>query len=175
VDESDRQRRFDELYRTNQVHLRAFVLAVTRDNHRCDDILQEVSLVLWRRLDDFDASRSFLPWARGVAANCILKESERRRRAPPALSPEALACVADATTLAEPDPSDRQQALRRCLDALGERGRQLLTLRYERALGIEELARVAGTTIAAVKKGLYRTRARLVDCMRERLGRAERG
>jgi RNA polymerase sigma-70 factor (ECF subfamily) len=174
MDIPDLQQRFGEFFRLSQAPLRAFVLAVTRDEHRCDDILQEVSVVLWRRFADFDPTRPFLAWARGIAANCILKDGERRRRALPALSPEAIACIAQAESGADDGPSPRAEALRRCLSALGERSRRLLALRYERGLGIEDLAKAVDTSVAAARKSLYRVRSKLLVCVHARLQRQDR-
>ncbi|MDD7987294.1 sigma factor [Lentisphaera marina] len=44
----------------------AMAYSVCRVHHLCDDILQEVSITLIKKADDFDSSKAFLPWAIGI-------------------------------------------------------------------------------------------------------------
>ena len=71
---------FTELFLRHQAELKTFVVAVVRDWGRSEDILQEVSIVLWRKFDQYDSTKPFGPWARGVAWREVLKD--RRRDAP---------------------------------------------------------------------------------------------
>src|SRR5688572_22119018 len=62
--------------------LRGFILTYVRDVSRAEDILQDVSVVLWKKYDAYESDRSFLSWALGVARKEILhthRESARSR------------------------------------------------------------------------------------------------
>src|SRR5438034_6834874 len=89
----ERQERFLRLFLPEQGGIRAFIRATVWDRARCDDLFQEVALVLWRELDRYEPERPFGAWARGIAAKTVLKSYRDAKRAPVALSPEAIVAV----------------------------------------------------------------------------------
>src|SRR6187431_2279785 len=90
VDGDARQERFLALFLPEQGSVRAFIRSIVWDRTHCEDLFQEVALVLWRELDRYDANRPFGAWARGVAAKTVLKSLRQAKRAPLALSSEAM-------------------------------------------------------------------------------------
>jgi len=167
----DQHQQFLELFLRHQHDLTAFVASVVRDWHRAQDILQELAVILWEKFDDYDRSRSFGAWARGIAHHLIQRDYERFRRSLPLLSPEAIAALLVAYDQEDVGTSSELEALRNCMGQLSERSKILLRLRYEEELSIESCAdRIAGTAVA-VKKALTRIRAQLHRCVDQRLGR----
>ena len=71
---------FSSLVRAHQDAIRAFVSV--RLNNRCeaDDLAQEVFVVAWRKIEDYDHTASFRAWLRGIAHN-LLRNHWRKRRA----------------------------------------------------------------------------------------------
>jgi RNA polymerase sigma-70 factor (ECF subfamily) len=167
---TDRQEEFLKLLLSSELEIRAFIGSVVRAAHDCDDTFQEVALTLWKEFSRYDRSRSFGAWARGIAVNKLLQRRDQTRRLPLVLSPEAIQAVASAFDRSEGAASRESEALEHCLDQLPEKSRQLLALRYERSLKIEEIAReLGGTTVDAIYQSLSRLRARLQDCVSRRL------
>lgn len=164
-----RQDEFLKLLLTHQTGLKAFIGAVVLDRHWRDDVFQEVAVTLWQQLDTYDWDRPFGAWARGIAARKILQLRDQNARFPTVLSPETMQAV-----LAEFDATDapapaRVDALRGCLQDLPAHARQLLALRYERNLSCTTIAAETGRSVAAVYQTLSRVRARLEECIRQRL------
>jgi len=161
---------FLTLFLRHQGDLRAFLGALLTDPHQRDDVFQEVALVLWKQFDDYDRARSFGAWARGIAANKVLQTRERLARSPVALAPDAIHALLDAFARTEEEQSpDRADALRRCLERLPDHSRQLLAQRYEKGLDVGEIARQLGRSLDSTYQALSRVRARLEDCIRQRL------
>ena len=170
----DRHQQFLELFLRHQHDVRAFIGSVVRDWHRSEDIVQELATILWQKFDEYDAERPFGAWARGIAANLVLRDLKRQRQAMPQLSPEAVQSVLEAhdrQSVTESGPE--LEALRRCLQRLAEHARRLVRLRYGEDLGVEAIAERVGTTAAAAKKALTRIRAQLQQCVAERLAHSE--
>lgn len=159
---------FLRLLTAAQPDLRAFVAACVREPAGRDDVVQEVTLVLWRRFADYDRSRPFGAWARGVAC-LVLKAWWRRTRQHQALEPAAI----EALTAAWEDPDgsheEELEALRRCLDEIDGRQRRWLELRYAEGLNCAAVAKRLGGSATAVQRALHRLRERLADCLRRRL------
>ena len=58
---------FLDLLGSSENRLRAFIPgALTTADDRAD-FFQDVVLILWRKFDQYDAARPFLPWAMGIA------------------------------------------------------------------------------------------------------------
>jgi RNA polymerase sigma-70 factor (ECF subfamily) len=166
----DRQEQFLKLFLTHQGDIRAFILSQVRDRNVCDDLLQEVALTLWRKFEEYDPSRSFGAWARGIAHNKVLQERRDRSRRPSwSFSEEASEAIARAYDETESEAADREEALRGCLEKLPEPSRRMLHDRYEEDLDLETLAQRVGKTVMAAYKTLSRIRQNLQHCIERRL------
>jgi RNA polymerase sigma-70 factor (ECF subfamily) len=162
------QREFLKLFLADQAELQLFVRSLVRDRQDCDDICQSVALVLWAKFDQYDASRSFAAWARGIAA--IEVQRQRSRRTPMPFSPEAVTAIVDAFDRRESEnTSDEMEALRDCVAGLPEEDQQMLGYRYSQQLSADEIAEQMDRTSAAVHKSLWRLRTRLLECVQRRI------
>jgi len=68
-----------------------------------------------------------------------------------------------------PDVSDRQVALRFCLDKLPNASRELILLRYEHQTPIRKMADKLQRTEDAIKSALVRIRKSLANCITNRM------
>jgi RNA polymerase sigma-70 factor (ECF subfamily) len=135
---------------------------------QAEDAFQEVFLVVHRRLGDYDRSRDFSAWVRGIARNIALKLRERSGRLR-ATAPDTLMALADrALDETDDDPAEDLSGLAGCLDRLKGDHRRLLDGRYREGRSIAELAVESGSTAGAVQVMLSRLRASLLDCLRRK-------
>ncbi len=161
---------FLELLLSNQVAIKAYIGACVRDRVLRDDLFQEVALVLWDRFDEFDdANAPFLAWARGIAANKILKEYRRIARSSVVLSPESLESMSQAYERTVTDISEKRVALEICIEQLPEKSRSLLNQHYKYGQPIVEIARGMKKRTDAVYQSLSRIRKRLAECVQLRM------
>ena len=73
---------FEILVREHADMLMAYLRALAWNDALVEDAFQEAIIVAWRRLPDFDRSRPFAPWLRGIARNTLLgiaRKHQRRR------------------------------------------------------------------------------------------------
>ena len=165
------QEDFLKLFVCHQAEIRAFLGMLIRDRHACEDVMQEVALVLWREFPRYDPARRFGAWARGIAANKVLQYREKHGRTAVVFSPEAIQAVVDAADGEESRTLPRLDALEQCVERLPERSRGLIDLRYGESLTLEQIAQELRSTADAVHKALSRLRLRLEDCVEQRLAR----
>ncbi len=163
----DRHAEFLRLFLANQVDLKAFLGSLLRDRAALEDVFQETSLVLWQKYAEYDPTRPFGAWARGIASNKILQDREKSRRLPLAFSPASIRAILEAFDRGAPEAAD-PGPLRDCVGRLPERSRRLLALRYEQSLKLGEIARRVGSTLDAVHKTLSRLRDALEECLRRK-------
>lgn len=170
MEPSERQAEFLKVFLGIQDDMRAVIGSLVRNRTACDDIFQEVALVLWKKFDQYDPSRPFGAWARGIAVRKVMQSFDKNRRTPTPLSPDVVEALLGAfNEEKEPDQSAEKEALRVCMKKLPDRSRHLLELRYEKAMKLHEMGVMLDTTLDAVHKALSRLRARLRSCMEKQL------
>lgn len=146
--------------------LRRYLWVLGARADRVDDLVQEVFVVaLQKGLADRGpaAAGAFL---RGVAKNLLLRERRSRAaRREVELADEVWReqCGGDG------DGDDRVEALRRCIEALPDKSRALLTRCYQGGAGREALGAEFGMVPDGVKTALRRLRAVLRECIERRL------
>lgn len=166
-------RRFLSEFLPAEPLLRSYLLAATGDMHAADDLLQEVSSVLWEKIDQYDEARPFRFWALGIARLEVLKWRQRLARSRETLSPDTLTALADTAADMAPEIDERLVLLRRCVERLQEKTRQILRLRYWQRLPIRQVAGQVGKSVAAIEMVLVRARRSLRECVERRLARTE--
>jgi RNA polymerase sigma-70 factor (ECF subfamily) len=171
MDEKEQRKRFLELFLAHRDRLYAFIRVMVRDPDLTEDMLQEVSLVLWEKLDTFQDGTSFAAWSRQVALNKIRNERRRLAKAPLPLSEDASAALAEAFDRLDDDGDEWTRALRRCMERLSPQVRSVLELRYFTGMGLEDIAKKLGRTAAGVNSGLCKARKFLEGCVLKALGR----
>jgi RNA polymerase sigma-70 factor (ECF subfamily) len=149
--------------------VQAFLDAVVRDRATAEDLFQQVALILWKDFARYDPARPFGPWARGIAANLVLRHFRARERGLVALDEPAIEALLAASNRVFPEAGAHQAALDECMDELPERSRRLLRLRYGHGMDVAQIAVDVGGTHEAVRKALVRLRSALRDCARRRL------
>lgn len=155
--------------------LLGFIFALTRDQLSAEEIFQEVALAILAEASTGKAVDPFLPWAREVArrrvAEYYRKSTQRERVAPLRESMVDLVCRSYQENEENPErDSQRLVSLRRCVDQLGGRAREVIDLRYRLHLGIEKIASALSWRVDSVNVLLTRTRRALADCVKSKLG-----
>jgi RNA polymerase sigma-70 factor (ECF subfamily) len=165
----DRQRRFATLVEPHFAALYRAAVRLTRQRQDAEDLLQELCVRAYSRVDDLAAADSPLAWLLSTQYRLFVDFTRRRRRSP-------FVAVADALDLTEATPSalpgpERdadgvlgQQRLALVWDRLEAEQRALLALHAE-GYGIDELAGVFGIAKNAVSARLHRARQRLAKLL----------
>jgi RNA polymerase sigma-70 factor (ECF subfamily) len=147
----ERRRRFERLVTDVYAPLQRYLLR-RADPTGAEDVLGDVLLVLWRRLDDVPPE-SPLPWAYGVARGCLanhLRGAARQER--------LLHRLAQQPQHPEADDDGR---LQQALEALPEADQEVLRLWAWEQLPPREIALAMGLTANAVSLRLHRAKRRL--------------
>jgi len=149
-----------------------FIATLIHSRPDRDDVFQEVALVLWEKFDQYDPSRSFGAWARGVAVNKMLQRRDKQGRLPVPFPPESVVALLDAFERQDGQSGLESEALEICIKKLPARSRKMLELRYGESLAVSEIAQRVNATAASVFKILSRLRGSLLECIERQLGRA---
>jgi len=159
---------FAALYRRRQGAIYRFALHMSASPTTAEDITQEVFLALLREECGYDRERGTLSgYLFGIARKLVLRNLERGRADVPLESesdenaPRELAIIDD--PLAGLTRHEAIEALRRAVQALPRRYREVVVLCDLEELDYAEAAVILGCPIGTVRSRMHRARALLLD------------
>ncbi|HET9183004.1 MAG TPA: RNA polymerase sigma factor [Candidatus Angelobacter sp.] len=154
---------FAEIVAAHQAMVFSIALHYLQDRSLAEDVAQEVFLELYQNLEAIESAVHLKFWLRRVAVHrCIDQGRRRNHRRETAL--EGLPEPAAESAMADPALLGR---LRQTLEALPEKQRMIVILRYQEDLGPEEIAELLRMPVNTVKSTLHRS----VEELRRRLSR----
>jgi RNA polymerase sigma-70 factor (ECF subfamily) len=142
-----------------------------------EDLAQETFLLAYRRLSSFRAGSDFGAWLRGIARHKALEDRRAASRRHVIADSRIIEGMEDVyRTLDEPRAGGdawerRRDLLKACVAQLAEKLREAVARVYGDGSGMEEAARLLGTTYEGLAKRLSRARSLLRDCLQRRLSR----
>jgi RNA polymerase sigma-70 factor, ECF subfamily len=133
------------------------------------DILQETSVALFRKFDQYDATRPFLPWAYRFAYLQVQKHREKSARSPLLFSEDVIDLIANERAHIEPQLDVGLRVLDGCLSKLPQQDKELVTSRYALRQGAEEMMQRFDMSRRTLFRNLELLRQRLHDCVSRQL------
>src|SRR5271170_1285302 len=153
-----------------QNRLYRYLLRMVRQPAEAEDLFQQTWLRVAEKIQHYDPRRSFEAWLFTLARNLAI---DHLRRVRPESLDEPIGDAAAGETAATRLPSherpaiegilqrERSQRLGVVLETLPVVQREVLTLRFEEEMKIEEIAEVLGAPLSTVKTRLRRALERL--------------
>jgi RNA polymerase sigma-70 factor (ECF subfamily) len=152
----DDQRRCEELYRAHADSVHAYARRRS-DDQTADEIVADVCLTAWRRLDAIPADS--LPWLLAVARKTLANHRRTRSRA------AALNTRVGATLVSPAREPGADHDVLIALATLEPRDQEVLLLIAWEGLRQEEIATMLGISRRAVATRLHRARKRLAEAL----------
>ena len=150
----------------NRSRILGLIVAMVRDFELAEDLFQETVLEILKCQEQFDPTRSFGPWACGIARNVVRRHWRRQSSQPASGLAEIIEDLAAISTEGDDDKWRHERiALRRCLQKVPGRMRQLLLLRYGHNFKGRELAERAAYRQGSIRNTLARLRRSLRQCI----------
>jgi RNA polymerase sigma-70 factor (ECF subfamily) len=160
---------FLTLFTANEPAIRAYARRLVPTRHDAGDVMQAVSLVLWKKFHELDQPDGFRKWAFGVARYEALAWLRNKVRDRLVLADDVLQTVARESARDEERLSAQRDALESCLGKLPTQQRTEILAAYAPSVAIQEVARQSGRTVAAFYQWLHRMRVQLLECTRKAL------
>jgi len=167
-----RYENFNRLFYQYERNIRAFVASILPNWEGVDEVMQESSIVLWKKFDQFDDhgdSSSFLGWAFTIARYEVLKFRRKKATDRHVFSEDIFDLLMDEAEEVAEVQKDREKALQGCLVKLNDSQRELLKAAYEDGISIKEAAVKVGRSQTGLYKALARIRKNLHECVQTKL------
>jgi RNA polymerase sigma-70 factor (ECF subfamily) len=158
---------FQELMRATMSEVRLFIAVRAHSLELVEEVLQATYVACFESLGRYEPRGTLLPWLRGIAYNRLRRELDSRSRHAHADALEHALADEAARALQEPAEVDEAilAALRRCLERLTPRARDLLERRHAHGASLEELAVQFARSRAGIASMLKRIRLAVRTCM----------
>jgi RNA polymerase sigma-70 factor (ECF subfamily) len=160
---------FVRLLMANERRIFAYVLALMPNAADAEDVLQETSIVLWRKFPEYQPGSNFTSWAYQIAHNIVRNKRAKQHRCRVKFDEELLAAVADDAECMSEELDFGRSVLVECMNELPPGDRELLALRYEVGATIKSVAAAVGRSAEGMYKAMRRIHDVLHDCVCHRL------
>jgi RNA polymerase sigma factor (sigma-70 family) len=150
--------RFETLFETHHRALLAYAARRCPTLADAEDVVAEVFMVAWRRLDEVPPGEDARPWLFGVARNTI--GNQRRGLTRRTRLVTRLEQAAERSPATVPAPTPETEPVLEALSRLSQTDQELLRLVAWEELSHAEIAEVLGISVNAVAIRLHRARAR---------------
>lgn len=164
---------FLRLFMAHELSIRAHVRRLVPTRVDADDVMQEVAVVLWQKFGAFRPDADFRSWAFGVVRYEALAWRRDKARDRLVLRDDLIERLAVEALEDESRLACQRDLLRKCLDALDSRQRDLLLAAYQPTTAIQDVARDSGRTVGAFYQWIHRMKRLLLECVRERMQRLD--
>lgn len=163
---------FLRLFVKHEEALRAFARVLLPSWQAVDEVMQEVSVVMWKKLQQLDSAEGFLPWAKVIVRFESLRMRREFARDRHVFSDSLCELLASEAAQVAEDVWERERAaLRSCLDELSPQHRELVLAPYAGEGRITSIAAETGRTANSLYKLLGRLREQLAQCVAAKLAR----
>lgn len=159
---------FVSLLTDHQEVIRAYIITQIPGCSEVRDILQEVNMLLWEKMSDFELGTNFGAWACTVAYYKVLDYRKKEKKNGFLVFSEELAkTLSTESETREPAALEaKRNALHFCLQKLTDKNRELLTARYNCPSGdMKQMSDETGRSRASLRVSLSRLRASLKNCI----------
>lgn len=166
---ADKTEHFVQQLAEHQNRMYGYVYSLLGDHTRAADVVQETNLVLWRKIDEFQRDKPFLPWAFAIARFQVLAHLRDKKRDRLLLDPELAETLCGEVEQQAEQFDEVREALRPCMQSLTVRNADLIQKRYFQSMSIAEISQSVDRSVGSIKVALLRIRKHLADCVQHRL------
>ena len=150
----------------HQTSMLAYIRSLAPGGSGARDLLQEVNITLWQRRDSFELGTNFKAWAFQTIRYHILNHRRRLVSQGWLVFDDDLLERMSPNFEIEPDElEERHLALRRCLQRLRPKDRELLHHRYATDGSLQDYAAKTKRSAGTLKAVLFNLRAALKRCI----------
>ena len=149
--------------------VRVYVRRLVPTWHDVEEVVQQTSLVAWKKFDDLENHERFGGWLMTIARFEALKYRRSLARSPLIFLEGLAEKLAEATGHISARDADRRQALEGCLRKLDSKKRDLILSVHQPGVSIRQYAEQQSRPEQAIYKSIQRLRHKLLDCVKQTL------
>ena len=160
---------FVQLFIRHERRVFAYLMTVLGNASDAEDVLQQTSVTLWSKFDEFEPGTDFAAWAIRTAYLTARNHLRSRSRSRVCFSQAMFDAVAAQAATQPSEPDAVHDALGDCLELLPAEDRDIIRQRYELDASVHSIAERLERSVHAVYRALARVHASLFRCVTKKL------
>lgn len=164
--------KFMKLYSSSMPAVRAMLRNILPGWEDVDEVMQQSSLVIWKKFEDYEEGTNFTSWACVIARFEALRYKRDKARDKHLFSDELIEILAEETDKHRHTLENETKALQNCLKKMPDKQRKLTLTAYSGDKNIKEVAELFGRTATAMYKALNRIRTSLLKCIKTEIAQS---
>lgn len=145
-----------------------FTTSLVGSAQEAEDILQEASMVMWAKFDQFQPGTDFTAWAFAILRIKVM-EWRRKQKRNPILDDGLLQIVADEAIELAATREAESRALSKCMEQLRPEQRDMVQMRYRPGGTLKATAIAVGKSHVTARKYIKQILHQLMQCVQKRL------
>ncbi len=168
------EEKFLRVFLQSEDDLRSYCRALLPTWEAVDEVMQEASVVMWRKLEQLRDESEFLPWAKVIVRFESLKARRTFARDRHQFGDDVFELLAADEGCPDGDELVRErEALKGCLGKLNGTQRELVLTPYRGHGAVTDLAEDSGRSVNSLYKKIGRLRQKLTQCVESQLAGAK--
>ena len=145
------------------------VYRMTGYHQDTEDLAQEIFIRTYGSLTNFDINRNFFSWLYSIALN-VVRNDLKKRKPLPISAEKSIFQYQDVAETHNPeamvDRMEQSRHLAAILQALPDRQREAVVLRYYQDLAFKDIAKILDISLSTAKMRVYRGLEKLADLLK---------
>ncbi len=168
------QESFLRLFLQYEDDLKSYARSLLPTRDAVGEVMQEASVVMWRKLDQLSDESGFLPWSKVIVRFEVLKARQTAARDRLCFSEKVFELLAEDDFSADGEAMVRErEALGQCLGKFDSAQRELVLLPHCGRGAVTDLAAKSDRSVNSLYKKIGRLREKLTQCIERELARPE--
>ena len=167
MDLDENYSKFMMLYTQSVPILRSFLRKLLPNWQDVDEVLQNTSLVLWKKFEQYEEGTEFSKWACVIGRYEVLRYKRSKARDRHYFGDDLLELLAEENISNHDRLEAERKALQVCLNKLDDKQKKITLSAYSGQQNIKEVAETYGRTATAMYKALKRIRTNLMGCIKK--------
>lgn len=165
----DRKAVMAEIWTTVEPQVHTLARRMLGNEADADDAVQEVAMILLRKLDTFTGNSQFSTWLHRVTVNAVLAKRQKRGRTDARYEPVPVEEMCDPNAISEVEEAeDARYRIDQALAGLSAVRREAIRLAYMDDVPNTAAASAMGIGVGAYKSHLHRGKAAMRDFLKPR-------
>lgn len=147
-----------------------FILTLVPTRNDADEVMQETSLVLWRKFSQYNKEKDFTRWACGIARIEVLRLFQDKKRFAKLFDNELLEQLASTYNNRKELLDIRHEFLEECKENLSAEDLHLVGMAYSTDVGMKLAASILNKPLSTLYRHLGRIKNTLFKCVEKKMG-----
>lgn len=156
---------FETLYNRYVGKVYSRCLSMTKDTEKAQDFTHDIFIRMFARLDRFEERSTFSTWLYSISYNYCVDQIRVSKRLPTTTLDEEIDCQLPTDDAEQAEYS--MQQLAQAMSSIAPQDAQLLRLKYQDGLDVQQISEKLNLKNSAVKMRLKRARDRVRDLCEE--------